>query len=204
MSPEIVLYVVIGTILGVLFGIFTLVSRDELKKEDELKDLAKLELAIFNEWESTMADGLENGETPYKPKDVFGRPFPLEHALACVGNGWAELIRECYQLCVETGTDISQVKEKFGGLRFYVGGSTIEALDKIEAICERSYSTCENCGKPGKLNDDRRWYKTLCSECDSINRVDQGHELYHLLPPDTVKESQGFLSPDLPTKEELE
>jgi hypothetical protein len=128
----------------------------------------------------------------YKPKDVFGRPFPLEHAIQCVGAGWVELIRECYALCVEYKVDIHQVKEKFGGLRFYTGAvdrdTAKEFFDKIEAVCHRSYGTCENCGQPGELDNNRRWVKTLCSNCTEVNRIDQGHELYHLLSPEAAKQ----------------
>jgi len=194
MTTEIVLYITLGTVLAVLFVVYWLL------RPVKPQELIELELAIYKEWESTMTDLI----LLYEPKDVFGRPFPIGHALACAGQGWAGLIRECYQICVETGTDISQIKEKFGGLRFYVGGSTKEALDRIEDICESSYGICENCGRPGELDTNRSWYKTLCEACDGVSRIDMGHELYHLLPLDAVKEAKSFLSPDLPTKKELE
>lgn len=56
-----------------------------------------------------------------------------------------------------------QVKEKFGGLRFYVNGSE-EYIDGAIAMAEEmSYVTCEICGKPGHLSGNS-WRVTRCSE----------------------------------------
>lgn len=178
MTTEIVLYVVIGTIIGVLWGLFTLVGRDELRKEAELKSLIELELVTYRDWESTLGDGLQ-----YKPKDAYGRPFPLEDALRNTGSGWAGIIRECYQLCVENDADIHQIKEKFGGLRFYTGTVRADAgrefYNAINAITERSYEICENCGEPGKL-DKTGWWKTLCPRCTGVRLEDYNRNITHL------------------------
>jgi hypothetical protein len=56
-----------------------------------------------------------------------------------------------------------QVKEKFGGLRFYIYGGD-DYIDKLISNAEEeSYRTCEITGKPGKLRDTG-WMKTLCDE----------------------------------------
>jgi hypothetical protein len=57
----------------------------------------------------------------------------------------------------------SQVKEKYGGLRFYYSGGDeiIEAYVHVaEMISER---TCEVCGAPGKMQDGG-WIVTRCNE----------------------------------------
>jgi hypothetical protein len=54
-----------------------------------------------------------------------------------------------------------QVKEKFGGLRFYMGIETDEMSNLIRRAEEKSYHTCEECGWPGQPTNDR-WIKTLC------------------------------------------
>lgn len=56
-----------------------------------------------------------------------------------------------------------QVKEKFGGLRFYVNGASAEHDAKIEFAESMSYRTCEVCGRPGKPTRDG-WIRTLCKE----------------------------------------
>jgi len=54
-----------------------------------------------------------------------------------------------------------QVKEKFGGLRFYVNGATDKHWSYITFAESMSYRTCEECGAPGKTYTDG-WHTTLC------------------------------------------
>lgn len=55
----------------------------------------------------------------------------------------------------------TQVKEKFGTLRFYYYGGD-EYCRGIESLAESmSAVTCEDCGNPGKLLT-QGWFKTLC------------------------------------------
>lgn len=55
----------------------------------------------------------------------------------------------------------SQVKEKFGGLRFYYDGGD-DYISGLSSMAESmSYVTCERCGNPGKPNDEG-WIQTLC------------------------------------------
>lgn len=55
----------------------------------------------------------------------------------------------------------SQVKEKFGGLRFYVNGATDKHWNFISVAENMSYRTCEMCGAPGKTYTNG-WHTTLC------------------------------------------
>ena len=57
----------------------------------------------------------------------------------------------------------SQVKEKNGGLRFYVHGATDEQYAYIAFAEAMSYSICEVCGDKGKINRDG-WLETRCKE----------------------------------------
>jgi hypothetical protein len=59
-----------------------------------------------------------------------------------------------------------QVKEKFGGLRFYTNGTSDEIHKLISEYESKSYATCEDCGKPGKSRGSG-WIRTLCDECGS-------------------------------------
>ena len=54
-----------------------------------------------------------------------------------------------------------QVKEKFGGLRFYVQAATDKHYQFISFAEVMSYRTCEECGAPGKTYTDG-WHTTLC------------------------------------------
>jgi len=54
-----------------------------------------------------------------------------------------------------------QVKEKFGGLRFYVQAATDKHYHYISFAESMSYRTCEQCGAPGKRYTNG-WHTTLC------------------------------------------
>lgn len=57
----------------------------------------------------------------------------------------------------------TQVKEKFGGLRFYYNGGDDYIRGVVDMAEEMSYVTCEECGAPGKLRKGG-WVRTLCDE----------------------------------------
>lgn len=57
----------------------------------------------------------------------------------------------------------SQVKEKFGGLRFYVNNANDEHYHYIYFAESMSYRTCEECGAPGQTYH-MGWYRTLCDK----------------------------------------
>ena len=60
----------------------------------------------------------------------------------------------------------AQVKEKFGGLRFYVDNAD-EYTEGVIALAESlSYRTCEKCGNKGIMRKGG-WIKTLCDGCNS-------------------------------------
>ncbi len=92
-----------------------------------------------------------------------------------VGDGWFNIVYELSKkleaLIVALPDDqreltrASQVKEKFGGLRFYMTSSTDEMdrlIDDAETEC---YKTCEKCGAPGKPRKGG-WISTLCDAHD--------------------------------------
>ena len=84
------------------------------------------------------------------------------------GDGWYGIIDDlCHNimaLCLDTNTivpTVAQVKEKFGGLRFYLDSYSVD-MDKAVTDAERiSFSTCEVCGTAGKTRSGG-WMKTLC------------------------------------------
>jgi hypothetical protein len=59
---------------------------------------------------------------------------------------------------------ISQVKEKFGGLRFYTYGGDKYVRGMIHFAESMSFKICEYCGSQGELGG-QGWYKTLCKKC---------------------------------------
>jgi len=63
---------------------------------------------------------------------------------------------------------VTQVKEKFGTLRFYTS-PTPDSIHWVTEFAEAmSAYICESCGNPGEPNDSG-WIKTLCNSCRSQN-----------------------------------
>jgi hypothetical protein len=91
---------------------------------------------------------------------------PIQFGLE-TDKGWRELVMEC-GLKLESlndGTVAVQVKQKLGGLRFYVGSSSDTGFAIIREAEIKADTTCEYCGKPGKVKSDRGWLRVLCPEC---------------------------------------
>jgi len=92
-------------------------------------------------------------------------------------NGWYDLIDElsakleAINQTLPEGEKIvaAQVKEKFSGLRFYIDLVQNSISEKVyELIGEaekKSYTICEQCGKPGKQFVENNWVSTVCPEC---------------------------------------
>jgi len=83
-----------------------------------------------------------------------------------VGLGWFPLIKDLITDLIELGwnKEVCQVKEKFGGLRFYINAATSEVHKRISQAEIESMNICEVTGKPGKLRTDIGWHRTLCDE----------------------------------------
>jgi len=64
----------------------------------------------------------------------------------------------------------AQVKEKFGGLRFYVDNADDYTSGVIAMAESMSYKTCETCGAPGKQSG-KGWIKTVCESCNKTKEV---------------------------------
>lgn len=87
------------------------------------------------------------------------------------GNGWYVLIDElCAGLQRESDCSgapqvvATEVKEKFGTLRFHVHEASVRQQALIDAAGERSGRTCEVCGAPGsQVEVARRRRAPRCS-----------------------------------------
>lgn len=98
--------------------------------------------------------------------EMFAKIHPYNFG---VGDGWRELVEQlCYDL-KDFPIEVVQVKEKFGGLRFYIDTKSDEIYDKATKIIHeaeaKSFVICENCGMHGNLRNKHGWLTTLCSTC---------------------------------------
>lgn len=91
-----------------------------------------------------------------------------------VGPGWAPLIRILDKRATELNITVNQVKEKFGGLRYYytlppdVDSHNPKSYERFDALVRAAetiaYESCEECGAPGTACDPGGWIKVLCPE----------------------------------------
>ena len=89
-----------------------------------------------------------------------------------VGDGWYGLL---YQLILNVSfndeakgkwvTKVTQCKEKFGGLRFYVTGTSDKNWDLIREAEKKSYGVCENTGSEVEVGIwNTGWVRTICKK----------------------------------------
>jgi len=102
--------------------------------------------------------GLENGY-------FTDRPRIKEAGFFAIGPGWYGLVKELIEGAIAAGWDrqICQVKEKFGGLRFYINSAPDEVRALIREAENKSYEICEVCGEPGEMRHGG-WIVTLCDK----------------------------------------
>lgn len=120
---------------------------------NSVEGMNKIEKVVFE----------DSGTVQYTPYDVIGR-------------GWEPLVDQLVRECEANGGQVVQVKEKFGGLRFYYdepenGYNEFWKCFRewVNAVENLSYYICEYTGKPGNLYTQKSdgsgaWWKTLSKE----------------------------------------
>lgn len=111
-------------------------------------------------------------------KEKYPKMFSRPYGGVAVGAGWWPIIES---LCanIQHYTDwqnknhekrpvvpqvvVSQIKEKFGGLRFYYDGGDDEISGMVRMAESWADHSCEECGAPGKSRNGG-WIKTLCDK----------------------------------------
>jgi len=115
----------------------------------------------------------------FRQKDLDKTVTAMCYGIGC-GDGWYSLIDTmCGNIKNQMDNvnrnkpgdkhlicEATQVKEKFGGLRFYVQGSD-DFIDGIIDLAESmSYRICSQCGNASTPNEKKRgWIYTLCNNC---------------------------------------
>lgn len=106
------------------------------------------------------------------PKLYAQRYLPMQGTAMCWGfsceDGWfmilwnlSKELESINNLNLGYTIEATQVKEKYGGLRFYVSGYNDAVSTLINRAEHQSYRTCEICGSPGRLNDGS-WKMVRC------------------------------------------
>jgi hypothetical protein len=116
--------------------------------------------------------------------NVSGDPRQTRMADGFVhGDGWFDIV---WRLCEDleplvaeaermTGRkfEVLQVKQKLGGLRFYVNQRIDEIQKRIEIAETESVRTCEACAQPGSRRE-MNWIRTLCDEHANTGGAENG------------------------------
>lgn len=100
---------------------------------------------------------------------VYPKIFSGKYGGIAVGKGWFDLLNQACRLIqshLDWQKDVpqvvaQQVKEKFGGLRFYVEGGDDYTQGIIAMAEQMSMMLCEECGAPGDRGGSG-WISTLC------------------------------------------
>jgi predicted HicB family RNase H-like nuclease len=100
-----------------------------------------------------------------------GKSTMFRNYIEC-GDGWFDIL---WRLCDDIHAmrpKVQQIKEKFGGLRFYAsfnGDYTDQGWERIKKAEEEASETCEQCGQPGELRNAEGWWETSCEKCHKEN-----------------------------------
>lgn len=124
-------------------------------------------------------------ETEYSKLDTMLKKHGIDSAKIACGafcdEGWVDLIDKLIEDLIALGWNkhIDQIKEKFGGLRFYVGDTSrapngrFISYKKINLLISKaeseSFKICEKCGKSGQPRGGG-WIKTLCEGHYRMNK----------------------------------
>lgn len=136
----------------------------------------------------------------FRQKDLSMRETCMCWGIAC-SDGWYELLDNlCWKLQSMTDSnpdckdqngnlrfpqiEATQVKEKYGTLRFYTNVASDWQDGVIDFAETMSASICDVCGKPGKLNSegwvearcpehkDQRWYEDESENGQGLKEID--------------------------------
>lgn len=102
-----------------------------------------------------------------------GRAFAM-FGFEC-GDGWYKILEQLIDQIdsyiqqkykdKEFDFQIVQIKEKFGGLRFYFDGGD-DVIHELTRLAENlSYNTCEYCGSNQNIFRSHGWIVTACHDC---------------------------------------
>lgn len=102
-------------------------------------------------------------ELPGKYPGLFHEQMK-RYGISC-RDGWFDLLDTlCHLLSRhEPKPVVMQVKEKFGGLRFYYDGGDEFVAGAVAMAENMSYRICDVCGAPGELREND-WMRTLCDK----------------------------------------
>lgn len=114
---------------------------------------------------------VEDEKTKRDNKQMY---HSIAYGFEC-GDGWFNLILELSEKLEaiisslpedkRSNFKVSQVKEKFGTLRFYMFAETDEMSDLISEAEKKSGKICEKCGSESLVFSNGGWIVNMCKNC---------------------------------------
>ena len=119
-----------------------------------------------------------------KMETAYPKMFENKYGGFAVGAGWYPILEA---LCANIQSHIDwrnrenetvpqvvveQIKEKFGGLRFYYQGGDEQIHGMVRMAEAWADASCEECGAPGKSRNGG-WIRTLCDLHEAEHQAKQ-------------------------------
>lgn len=147
------------------------------------RESKRAELMAFYEKRGQSAQHMLDLDDDYPNAEMFGS----QSIGADSGPGWEVLLEPCMRVLHDNGCKVAQIKQKFGGLRFYwefdenkklTDSEKAAISSKINPIIDRSeklsFATCEVCAD--SIDPPRNpGYRTVCDSCHEKSTV-RGHK----------------------------
>ena len=102
--------------------------------------------------------------------------YPETPSMISPPVGWVDIVvrLDAELASILPDYTIVQVKEKFAGLRYYIGEYGVGRDDPriamsremIASAEQESMRTCQVCGEPGRYREGHAWMRTVCDEHD--------------------------------------
>jgi hypothetical protein len=119
------------------------------------------------------------------PKIFRQKNLSIKETAMCwgidTGDGWykiIDLLCYCLQWDIDNNkypqVEATQVKEKFGGLRFYTNSENDHQSGMIRYTEHLSGITCETCGSMEDITQTKGWIVTLCPKCMEKYKREKG------------------------------
>src|SRR3990167_7079585 len=141
---------------------------EEIQKENEGKTFS--EPQNLDECEKSFQDLITKHKITYayhnKGKPGVYSSYPLFQGY--VNIGWHKILDKLFKNMIDVGWDrkVAQIKEKFGGLRCYIGEGNDEIYELIQQAEDEASKTCEDCGSKKNVKcaspKGGYWLRTLC------------------------------------------
>jgi len=118
-----------------------------------------------------------------KYPELYGiPPFDPMKSLLCFGfecgKGWYPMLEKLSEdLSVEVKKSnlkefrVTQVKEKFGTLRFYTHNGNDKTRDLINEAENKSAKTCMTCGAEAAVRYDHGYVNCICDSCEEKRKA---------------------------------